>query len=1125
MPIDLKALAVARPAEPEKVDVNDLVASPFRAPREYQSHAPPEMYPSRWQAVGMSADLDRILKLPRRPQLDPKSERAETLIEMMTARWSRGERACRCAEIDPQIKAGKRQCLKRLNAIQAWALYEIGITGGCIGFIAVGAGKCLPAGAEIFDVRAGRRRDVSEPGALGSLAVPCVDRDVIGNASLVVRPAGSFASGSKPCVRVDLCEGSSIEASTDHPILTSEGWAHAEDLKPGDFVAIATAMPEPETPTEATDEEIALIGLLLGDGGCSQAMMNFTNMTPSVIEEFMHCAEEVGYEISERPSPSRARQFWLKTGNRVPRASGRWSKNASECASCETTERPHCARGLCGACYQQGRAYGFTSPPDAFENDPWRRRWNLWGLSKEKRMHPDLWGLPRRQVALLVNRFWACDGHVSKNAMEITLASEKLLDDVRFLMLRLGVRSRKHYKKATCQGKTFDAWRLHIAGADALRFFDEVGDILGKEEACQALRAKLCATRRNTNFDVVPIGPRQFREVCAALPCVKYGQPGYTRERSANVLARGLGVTEGQCISRQAFKDFCLKYDYHGPYSDLLIDGVAWERVESVTDIGVKPVFDLTVPGPANFVANGIVVHNSILDIASLLAFKEFDPKIRNGLLLVPPGLIEQLVHEYDLLSEHFVVPELWVHNGSNVKRIVPGMPVLHVRPYSLLSKDQHSDWIKNLAPQVIIADESDKLRIVNGAGTSRVIRHFLSRGDTLFAGWSGSFMNASIMEFYHLMGIALRYQSPVPLDRTVAEQWDRAIGAHESLAPPGELLALCKPGEHVRAGFGRRLAETMGVIVSSGASVDVKLTISERPAPTIPQAVEDALHTLRSTWVRLDGEELIDAMSVAECARQYACGLYLQWWFPRGEPEELIKEWLLRRKVYNKEARSELLDRREFLDSPKNLELAAQRYHGQRAKRDDRPEWASYGWPEWSEIKGKVKPKSRAVWIDEWLARDAAEWAVTNTGIVWYGVVEFGRKVAEIAGLPLHGGGADAGVRLIGGKSKKTGKSYAGEDGSRSAILSIDSHHRGRDGLQRLFRHQLIANMFGNAAALEQLFGRLHRQGQLEDVTAAFYGHTEELEAATALALRRAECIQEAIPGNDQKFLAGFLE
>ncbi len=654
MPIDLKKLAVAAPVAPVKVDVTELVAEPFRAPKEWQSHSPPEMYPSRWKSIGMSADLERILKLPRRPQLDPTSERAEALIELMTARWSRGERACACAELDPQIKAGKRQCLKRLNALQAWSLYEIGIAGGLLGFLSVGSGK-------------------------------------------------------------------------------------------------------------------------------------------------------------------------------------------------------------------------------------------------------------------------------------------------------------------------------------------------------------------------------------------------------------------------------------------------------------------------------------TVLDILSILAFAEYDPKVRNGLLLVPPNLVEQLHHEYLLLREHFVVPEIWFHNGTGAHELAPGMPVLHVRPYSLLSRTEHSDWIRNLAPQVIIADEADKLRIVNGAGSSRIMRQFFERGDTLFAGWSGSFMNASLLEWYHLAAIALRYSSPTPLDRVVCEEWDRAVGAHESLAPPGELLAFCAPGEHVRAGFGRRLAETMGVVISTGASVAVELTVEERTPPPIPQAVQDALTTLRTTWTRLDGEEFIDAMSVAECARQYACGLHLQWWFPNGEPESLIKEWKLRRKDYNKEARVELLDRREFLDSPKNLEFAAQRFHGQRDKRDDRPEWESYAWVEWSKIKDKVHPKTRPVWIDDWLARDAAEWATTHRGIVWYGIVEFGRMVAEIAGLPLHGGGPDAGVRLLGGTSKKTGKSYRGEDGSRSVICSIDSHHRGRDGLQRMFRHQLIANMLGNAASLEQLFGRLRRQGQTEDVFAEYYGHTEELQAAMTLAIRRAQCIQGLIPGNTQQLLEGM--
>ena len=217
------------------------------------------------------------------------------------------------------------------------------------------------------------------------------------------------------------------------------------------------------------------------------------------------------------------------------------------------------------------------------------------------------------------------------------------------------------------------------------------------------------------------------------------------------------------------------------------------------------------------------------------------------------------------------------------------------------------------------------------------------------------------------------------------------------------------------------------------------------------------------------------------------------------------------------------MLDRREFLDSPVNCEHAAQRYHDLRPKRDDRPEWASYAYPRWHEVKGLVKPKSEAVWIDDFLARDAAAWALEHRGVVWYGIVEFGRRVAELAGLPLHGGGPDAGTRLIGGRSKKTGKTYAGEDGSRSVICSIESHHRGRDGLQRLFQHQLIAQMVSSAKKLEQLFGRLHRQGQAQDVFAEYYGHTDEIVAAVATARRRAEYIEQSILGNDQKLLAGM--
>ena len=48
---------------------------------------------------------------------------------------------------------------------------------------------------------------------------------------------------------------------------------------------------------------------------------------------------------------------------------------------------------------------------------------------------------------------------------------------------------------------------------------------------------------------------------------------------------------------------------------------VYWDPVVSITPDGVEEVFDLTVPGPHNFVANGLIVHNSIEQDADVVGF------------------------------------------------------------------------------------------------------------------------------------------------------------------------------------------------------------------------------------------------------------------------------------------------------------------------------------------------------------------------------------------------------------------------------------------------------------------------------------------------------------------------
>lgn len=507
-----------------------------------------------------------------------------------------------------------------------------------------------------------------------------------------------------------------------------------------------------------------------------------------------------------------------------------------------------------------------------------------------------------------------------------------------------------------------------------------------------------------------------------------------------------------------------------------------------------------------------------LLNLLAALALQEFDPAIQHALLLVPSNLVQQLEHEYLLLSEHFRVPEMRVHNGSNHNYTRAGEPVLHVRPYELLSGPKYSNWVRNMRPHAIISDECDRLSCIAGAGASRIMRYMYENGATRFCGWTGSLTDQSLTEYFHLAVMALQYGSPLPLDKVTTEEWGRALDASDSPAPPGALLALCEAGEEVFDGFRRRLTETPGFVISTASSVAVELIIEEKPAPPLPAIIEEALGRLRKDWVRPDtmvgseyDEELVDAMQVAKCAGELACGLFYRFKYPRHEPEALIKEWLASRKDYHREVRSKLIDRREHLDSPMLCGHAAQRFWGDRPNKDDLPEWQCYSWPRWRAVKALVKPETEGVRVDDFLARDVTEWALANKGIVWYGMVEFGLWVSELSGLTMHTGGPKAAQRI------------AAETGERSILCSIKSHGRGRDGLQRLYNDQLFANFPSSAKMAEQVLGRLHRQGQgAELVTALLYRHTEETKATVDQALRRAKYVERTL-GAEQKLRIGF--
>jgi len=389
------------------------------------------------------------------------------------------------------------------------------------------------------------------------------------------------------------------------------------------------------------------------------------------------------------------------------------------------------------------------------------------------------------------------------------------------------------------------------------------------------------------------------------------------------------------------------------------------------------------------------------------------------------------------------------------------------------------------------------------------VIRYFASHPSTRFCGWSGSITDSSIKDYWHLAALALRDGSPLPTDREVTEDWSRAIDPSDWPAPLGALEALCEPGQSVHDGFHARLVETKGVVATTTASVPMELI--ERDPGTIPAPVLDAMEAVRETWVRPDGEELIDALTVSRCLREIACGFYYRWKFPRGEAPALIGRWLLARRDWHRELRDKLRARVEHLDSALLCTHAAERHHGDRPTVGDLPVWKSVCWPAWRDIKSAVQPESEAIRLDPYLAEDAAAWAAENRGIVWYEARAFGVWVAEISGLPMHAGGPEAGALI------------ARELGDRSIVCSIKAHGTGRDGLQRLYNDQLVAQPPASSMAWEQLLGRLHRIGQEStSVRASFYRHSQELASHVDSALRKALYVQGTL-GAAQKLNLGF--
>lgn len=882
-----------------------------------------------------------------------------------------------------------------LRPLQALALCEIGTVGGLFGPMSVGVGKCVSGETEVFDITSGKRRRVDE---LGVFEVSTMNAE----GKLTTAKTLASYSGQKACVRLVLKDGSSVVLSSDHPVYTARGWVCAGELsEEDDLVATARSIPSPKRKTEATDDEVSLAAYLLSDGSVSQSTTSFTNADECILKEV--------WEITERLADHKQNK------------GGGWKSEGVTRVS------------------QKSRAYTFNLTGISW----FRHKWGVHGLAKDKRLPAEFWGLPERQLGLFLNRFWACDGWVDTKGPAIVLASERMIDDLRFLLLRLGVHSRKSFKSSLCKGKRFDAWRLSVPTHSIESFFAKVGLIFSKEGQSQACLEYHRARERNTNVDVVPLRSLDVSRICDELGYQRRGGDSRKRDPGSprTVVNKFFASSRGQHISRSKFEKFC-QAGYGGRLSWLATSDVCWEKILRIEDVGIRNVFDLSVPGFGNFVGNNIVLHNTLVSLlAPVVKFSQ------RPLLIVPAKLLHKTEHDRAKLSKHWALPKF-----------------LRIMSYEWLGRAQAADALEAYKPDFVILDECHKVKNRHAAVSRRVIRFFQTHPEVQCVALSGTITKRSLFDYAHMLKWCLSpKKTPLPLRHADLELWADALDERKGnpgevrRADPGALEIFCNEEEKkiwdhgdkrraARSAYRRRLIETEGVIASYETPIDATLTLSA-VEPAVSAKVEEAFEKLRRTWETPDGWPISDGLTMARHARELALGFFYVW-DPRPPRHWLDarREWCaFVRKVlkHSHKLDSELQVRRAYPDDPLLKK--------------------------WQAVAKDFEPNTKPVWLDTSVLEWCAAWAEENKGIVWTEHTCFGERLQE-HGLTYYGKrGEDSMGRPI----------EAHEPGT-PLVASIASNAEGRN--LQAWSDNLITSFPPGGTLAEQLLGRTHRPGQEAD-------------------------------------------
>ena len=415
-------------------------------------------------------------------------------------------------------------------------------------------GKCVTGDTRVVDASTGAYIPISQ--MVHSTATIAMDRWRMRDTAA----SACIPQGRKPVFELRTRAGLRIRATAEHPFRGLAGWTPLNALQPGDRIAAARELPVFGR-TPIPDWEASLLGLMISEGQCSTPghSPTFTSSDPILVALLTRAVATSGLGSVTMKNAG--------FGDRLVNRAGR------------------------GGIPERNRA------------SIWLHSMGLDVTAGSKFVPQRIFTAPSAQVRLFLQALFSGDGGLYKSGdslfLEYYSKSRRLIEDVHHLLLRFGVFSLLR-AKITQIGT--EAHAIQITDREQIaRFAARIGFCPGslkQQRLDQEIMPIIAASpvRGRSNFDAFP------KEAWSMLAMAA---------NKANVSGNSMGVhaaadrSVGRALARRVFET--TKRDELNE----LLDGPVWDVVTSIEPVGDEEVYDLSVPGLENFVANDLVVHNS----------------------------------------------------------------------------------------------------------------------------------------------------------------------------------------------------------------------------------------------------------------------------------------------------------------------------------------------------------------------------------------------------------------------------------------------------------------------------------------------------------------------------------